>query len=90
MVILEWLVISVAHHSHHRLHEGLSCTQVPILEARHQVDVEVSFLVKHVHDLVPCTRHSVNIDAAEGLENLIGTLLVSVHRANGPHIIVTV
>ena len=83
-------MIGIADNSHHRLHEGLTCAQIPILKARHQVHIEVSLLVEHVDDLVAGSSHSINIHALERLKNLIRTLLVLVHRADCPHIVVAV
>ena len=79
MVILEWFVISIAYNSHHRLHEGFTCAQIPILEARHQINVEIGLFVKHVHNFVASTCDSVNIHGLQGLIDLVRALLILIH-----------
>lgn len=90
VVVLKRLVVSIADHAHHRLHEGFTCTEVPVFEPRHQVDVEVGLLIQHVDDFVSCASHSRDMHGAEGLKNLIHAFLVLVHGADRPHIVVLI
>ncbi len=88
MVILERLVVSITNNSHHRLHQGFTCAQVPVFEAWNQVDVKVSFLVKHVHNFVTCTSNSGRVNHIQCLKDLVHAVLIFIHRANSPHIVV--
>ena len=88
MVILKWLVVSVAYHAHHGLHEGLSRAQIPILEPGDQVGVKVGFLVKHVDNLVSSAGHSRDMYHIKRIKYLIHALLILIHRSDCPHVVV--
>mmetsp|Transcript_39638 Transcript_39638/g.51945 ORF Transcript_39638/g.51945 Transcript_39638/m.51945 type:complete len:333 (-) Transcript_39638:8-1006(-) len=88
MVIFERLVIRIAYDAHHGLHESLTRAQVPVLEARDQIAIEIGLLVKHVHNFVASTRHSRRVHHAQCIKYLIHTRLVFVHRAHHPHVVV--
>jgi len=88
MVVDDWLVVRIADHSHHRLKKGLTCAQVPVLKAWDQVDIEVALLVEHVHDLISGSCYSSDMLGLQGVEDLIHSYLIVVHRAADPHVIV--
>ena len=88
MVVLQWLMISIADDAHHRLYKCFSRAEIPIFESGHEVGIKVSFLVKHVYNFVACSGNSRNVDYIKRLEDLIHTLLIFIHRSNSPHIVV--
>ena len=88
MVVLQWFMVSVTYHAHHRLHEGFSRAEIPVFEPGHEIGIKVSFLVKHVYNFVACSGNSRNVDYIKRLEDLIHTLLIFIHRSDSPHIVV--
>ena len=88
MVVLQWFMVSVTYHAHHRLHEGFSRAEIPVFESGHEIGIKVSFLVKHVYNFVARAGNSCDVDHIERLEYLIHTFLVLIHRSDSPHIVV--
>ena len=90
VVINQWLVVRITNDAHHRLEQSLSCTHIPVLEARYQVDIEICLLVEHVDDFVASSCHSCDMLGLECVQNLVHTLLICVHTSADPHIVVIV
>jgi len=88
VVIDEWPLSSVSHHSHPSKHECFRGTHVPVFEAGHQIQVVVWFLVQQVHCFVASTRYPRYANWIDSFKELVHALLVAVERTTDPHIVV--
>ena len=66
VVVYQRTRVGVCDDAHASLDEGLSCTHVPVLEARDEVDVVVGFLVEDVDDLVAGACYSGRVHGVDG------------------------
>lgn len=88
VVVVQRLVVAIAHDAHHRLNQRFARTHIPKLESRHQVQVKICLLIHHVNHLVSRAGYSRNVLRIQRIQNFIHTGLVAIHRATDPQIVI--